>query len=170
VSPLIDLYSLIMERIVWQARRLQDRREGGGDSATTSKRLLPSAIGGGVLMDGASFGQWYSAVAVRDPAYLFFSGMVKDIKREAGNDVLPPTHIRNSVTSSNRFLDVTPPQVMTWELYIPSEEGVDIMVPAWSGFRISTLHIHQKNLQLFNSLHARFFKGRSRRGVNNGTA
>ena len=151
-ATLLEVYSLVVERIAWQLSVILRR---GQFVPTNNEPSLPSSIvrlptsKGGSIMDGASFGQWYSAVAVADPSYVFHSATV-DRAKERGTRVVPPQHIRNSM--QKRFLDATPPQVMTWERY---HGHLEIMVPAWGDYRLATLHIHQKNLGLFSSLHPR---------------
>lgn len=78
------------------------------------------------MFDAASFGQWLSFAAKE-------------------NAPVPPLHIRNAMRG--RFVDATPPPVVTWE-----EDVHGRRVPRWKNYTLVTLHIHAKNLELFRSM------------------
>eukprot|EP00759_Apiculatamorpha_spiralis_P016729 PhF_6_TR2289/c0_g1_i1/m.3984 len=78
----------------------------------------------GMLWDAASFGQWYSFT-------------------EPGQSG-PKQHIRNSM--KGRFLDATPPPLMTWE-----KDALGRKYPKWKNYKLLCLHVHAKNLWRFLS-------------------
>jgi hypothetical protein len=78
------------------------------------------------LYDVASFGQWYSFAANSS------SGM-------------PPRHVAESMRKG-RFLDATPPPLMTWQ-----KDAQGRRQPFWKGYQLVSLHIHAKNLNKFRS-------------------
>ena len=56
----------------------------------------------------------------------------------------PPLHVRNSM--KGRFVDATPGELVKWRF---DDQGR--RVPFWGNFKLSSLHVHAKNLFWFRS-------------------
>ncbi len=78
------------------------------------------------LYDVASFGQWYSFAA-------------------NSSSGVPPRHVQDSMRKG-RFLDATPPPLMTWRV-----DAAGRRQPYWKDYQLVSLHVHAKNLNKFRS-------------------
>lgn len=129
------------------------------------ENCIADELGRSVVLDGASFGQWYSfALSLRAPK----PGIVPDGDKggtttRAVDEVAMRAWVRDSADASQplaenvpkahirmamkgRFLDATPPPLATW-----TADAAGRRVPRWKGLRVAVLHVHAKNLWWFRS-------------------